>query len=570
MVSNQSGRYELYAYDLESGALRQATERPSGTIYGVISPDGRYIYYLDDRQGNETGHIVRVPFDGGEGPQDMTPEVPDYTLVHPFVDDSNSHLGLTIPGPQGFDSYVVDIRGERPGPPRMLNRSKKLADGPGFSADGDVCAVSSTERYGGLDSTVTAFETASGKRLLELADDASRIDPVRFSPIPGDQRLLAISNVTGFTRPLVWDPLKGTRVDLETRGLEGEVYGLAWSPDAKRVILLQTNRATTRLWLYDLEARKLSKVAHPEGLVSAASFKDGQTLLLGWQDSTHPSRVLKVPLDGASPPKEYLVPEGVPESIPWMSATFPSSDSQVLQCWYATPEGIGPFPTILETHGGPTAAQFNAFSPRSQIWLDHGFAFASVNYRGSATFGKEFEKKINGDIGHWEVEDMVAARKWLVDQKISRPDRVFLTGWSYGGYLTLQAAGVYPGIWAGGMGGIVVADWVSEYEDEPEAMRGYDVALHGGTPSEKPEGYAKGSPINYLERVTAPLLIIQGKHDVRCPPRQVELYEAKAKRLGKDVQVVWFETGPAGSGIDVELGISPHETMLRWIYDRLG
>jgi len=115
------------------------------------------------------------------------------------------------------------------------------------------------------------------------------------------------------------------------------------------------------------------------------------------------------------------------------------------------------------------------------------------------------------------------------------------------------------------MGGVVVADWVTEYEDEPEAMKGYDVALHGGTPAEKLEEYRNASPINYIEKLAAPLLIIQGRNDVRDPPRQVELYEARAKSLGKDVTVVWFDTGHAGSGIDVDMAISHHETMLRWM-----
>jgi dipeptidyl aminopeptidase/acylaminoacyl peptidase len=173
-------------------------------------------------------------------------------------------------------------------------------------------------------------------------------------------------------------------------------------------------------------------------------------------------------------------------------------------------------------------------------------------------------------VGHWEVEDIVAARRWLVQSGIAKPDEVFLTGRSYGGYLTLQAMGLYPELWAGGMGGVVVADWVSEYEDEPEAMRGYDVSYHGATPAEKPEEYSRASPINYVERLAAPLLIIQGKNDVRDPPRQVELYEAKANSLGKDVKVVWFETGHAGSSVDVGLAISHQETMLRWIYDVLA
>ena len=568
--SNQAGKYELYAYDVSTNNLRQATSRPSGTAYGSISPDGTHIYYVDDKEGNETGHVVRVPFNGGKDPQDMTPGMPDYTLVDPSVDGIGAHLGITIPGPTGFDSYIVDIVGGQPKKERIINRSKKSAFGPVFSYDGKVSIVGSTERFGGLDYAMTSFDSGTGRKLLELADESSRVEPAEFAPTAGDHRVLAMSNRTGVMRPLIWDPEKGTRVDLDVGSLEGDVVGMGWSPDAKKVLLCQTSKATTRLWIFDLQASKLNKVPHPEGTISSAAFHGDDSLLMAWEDSTNPNQILSISLDEPhADVRRYLVQKDVPESRPWTSATFMSSDGQEIQCWYATPKGQGPFPTVLDTHGGPTGAQFNDFDPLLQVWLDHGFAMATVNYRGSTTFGKDFEKMINGDLGHWEVEDMVAARDWLVRSGIARPDQVFLTGWSYGGYLTLHAMGIYPELWAGGMGGVVVADWITEYFEEPDAMKGYDVALHGGTPAEKWTEYEKASPINYLDRLAAPLLIIQGKNDVRDPPRQVELYEEKAKSLGKDVKVVWFDTGHAGSGVDVELSISHHEIMLRWIYSVL-
>ncbi|HYC11648.1 MAG TPA: prolyl oligopeptidase family serine peptidase [Nitrososphaerales archaeon] len=571
VASNRSGISELYAYDLRTDSLRQATNRPSGTIYGMISPDGRHIYYLDDKKGNETGHLVRVPFEGGGSPKDMTPDLPEYSLVDPFVDGTGSHLGVTIPGPDGFDAYVIDTAGGSAERPRMINRSKKAAFGPVFSTSGETSVVASTERFGGQDFSLISIDTGSGRKLCELADESSRVEPSDFSPVAGDQRMLASSNGSGVMRPLLWDARRGVRTDLEVRGVEGDIEGMGWSPDAGRVLLCQTDRATTRLWVYDLNTASLSKVSHPEGAVGAACFLTDDSILMSWQDSVNPSQLLILDLkDSSAPPSRRLAPGDLPKSHPWRTAHFRSSDGQEIQCWYATPDGKGPFATILETHGGPTAAQFNAFAPRSQAWLDHGFAYASVNYRGSTTFGKEFEKKIIGDVGHWEVEDMVSAREWLVRSGIAKPDEVLLTGWSYGGYLTLHAMGVYPDLWAGGMGGVVVADWVAEYEDEPEAMRGYDVAFHGGTPKEKMDSYVRASPINYVEKLAAPLLIIQGKSDVRCPPRQVELYEAKARALGKRVKVVWYETGHAGSRVNMELSISHQEIMLNWARDVLA
>ena len=129
------------------------------------------------------------------------------------------------------------------------------------------------------------------------------------------------------------------------------------------------------------------------------------------------------------------------------------------------------------------------------------------------------------------MDDVAAARDWMVAQGIARPDGVFATGWSYGGYLTLLALGMRPDLWAGGMAGIAIADWTLMYEDQAETLRQYQVGLFGGTPAEKPEAHTKSSPITYAERVEAPLLVIQGSNDTRCPARQLRAYEEKRDAL---------------------------------------
>jgi dipeptidyl aminopeptidase/acylaminoacyl peptidase len=200
----------------------------------------------------------------------------------------------------------------------------------------------------------------------------------------------------------------------------------------------------------------------------------------------------------------------------------------------------------------------------AQAWLDHGFAFLTINYRGSVTFGRAFREQIWRNLGYWEVEDMIAARAWLIKRGIARPNQIFLTGWSYGGYLTLQALGTHPQLWAGGMAGTAVADWAIAHEDTTETLRGIRALRFGGTPQEVPERYAASSPITYAERVTAPVLIIQGRHDTRTPPRSVERYEATMKALGKSIEVHWFRAGHGS--LAVEQQIEHQERMLRFAY----
>ncbi len=163
---------------------------------------------------------------------------------------------------------------------------------------------------------------------------------------------------------------------------------------------------------------------------------------------------------------------------------------------------------------------------------------------------------------------MVAARDWLLREGIAQPDAILLTGWSYGGYLTLMGLGKRPDLWAGGMAGIAIADWTIQYEESAPTLRGYMEAIFHGPPTANPEQYARSSPISYVEQVRAPVLVIQGRNDTRCPARPMELYEAKLRQLGKQIEVEWFEAGHGS--YETEQQIAHHELMLRFACRVLG
>lgn len=93
------------------------------------------------------------------------------------------------------------------------------------------------------------------------------------------------------------------------------------------------------------------------------------------------------------------------------------------------------------------------------------------------------------------------------------------------------------------MAEVAIADWFLMYEDQAETLRGAQRSLFGGTPQEKPEAHRAASPITYAAQVKAPILVIQGRNDTRCPARQMQAYEAKLKELGKAIEVHWFEAG---------------------------
>ncbi len=564
-ASNRTGVSQLYAWDVATGELHQLTDRAGGVPGGVIAPDARWIFYLDDQQGNEIGHWVRVPFAGGP-PEDITPELPLYASWGLSLNRTSSIIGVSVANDNGFQLYALPVEADDTiGEPQALFQTNKLMLGPALSYDGSVAVVAVPQGTGGLHFKLVALDLRSGAHLAELSDGAdTSVEMKMFAPLPDDMRILGTSNRSGNSRPLLWNPRTGERADLLLPGVEGEVQPEDWSADGQHILLCQYRQAVQQLYLYNVLDNTAQKLEHPRGVFEGVYFGPDGQIFAHWQDATHPPQLIALDAQTGKLLRTVLIPGEVPPSRPWRSMTFPSTDGTPIQGWLALPEGDGPFPTILDTHGGPTAVMMEYYSAGAQAWLDHGYAFATINYRGSTTFGREFEQQIWGDVGHWEVEDMVAAQRWLVDQGISAPDQILLTGWSYGGYLTLQALGKRPELWAGGLAGIAIADWAIQYEDSAETLKGYLLALLGGTPDEKPELYAAASPITYVERVQAPVLVIQGSNDSRCPPRPMCMYEARMKELGKQIEVHWFD---AGHGLYVvDQAIQHQELMLEFAY----
>src|SRR5918992_5121009 len=108
VASNRSGRYQLYAWEVPAGELRQLTDRPEGVLFGFIDSLGRHVYYLDDQDGNEIGHLVRVPFGGGE-PEDTSPHLPAYSTWGAAISASGNRLGFTRADADGFTLTAIDL-----------------------------------------------------------------------------------------------------------------------------------------------------------------------------------------------------------------------------------------------------------------------------------------------------------------------------------------------------------------------------------------------------------------------------------------------------------------------------
>jgi dipeptidyl aminopeptidase/acylaminoacyl peptidase len=199
--------------------------------------------------------------------------------------------------------------------------------------------------------------------------------------------------------------------------------------------------------------------------------------------------------------------------------------------------------------------------------VDEGFAVAMVNYRGSIGYGRSFRDHIIGNIGFPEVEDTVAGLDDLIARGIADPARAVIGGWSWGGYITLLAIGRFPDRFAAAVAGAPVADYLGSYDESAPSLQAWDRSLIGGDVHEKPEFVSERSPITYVDRVQAPVLVLIAEHDTRCPPKQAHDSVDALRAAGGEAELYTYDEGHTSYVVDEE--VSEWRAVLEFLRRRI-
>jgi dipeptidyl aminopeptidase/acylaminoacyl peptidase len=113
--------------------------------------------------------------------------------------------------------------------------------------------------------------------------------------------------------------------------------------------------------------------------------------------------------------------------------------------------------------------------------------------------------------------------------------------------------GRYPGLWSAGMAGVPVGDYVRAYDEEAPSLQALDRALMGGTPDTEPDAFRRSSPLTYADQVAAPVLLVIGENDSRCPVGQALAYAHRLKDRGKPHEVYLYTTGHGALATDEDV-----------------
>jgi dipeptidyl aminopeptidase/acylaminoacyl peptidase len=537
-VSNATGTYELYAWDRASGGQRQVTDRPNGTTDGTLSPDGASIWWFADTDGDEFGVWMRQPFEGGAD----EPAVPGLAPSYPAGLAIGREGTLVVGRSTDEDGSTVHL--VRPGAaePVEIYRHRESAGVGDLSYDGSLVAIEHTEHGDAMHSALRVLRASDAGMVAELDDTKGGTEELGltvlgFAPLAGDTRLLVGHQRRGRWEPMLWDVATGTETDLRL-DLPGDVSA-EWYPDGSGLLIVHGFEARSELWRYEIATGALVRVETPAGSVSSATARPDGSVEYLWSSAAEPPVVRSTAGGVVLDPPGPKAPPSVPVEDVWVDGP----GGRVHALVQRPAEGEGPFPTVFEVHGGPTWHDSDAFASGPAAWVDHGYAVVRVNYRGSTGYGREWTDALKHRVGLIELEDIAAVRAWAVDSGLADPARLVLSGGSWGGYLTLLGLGTQPDDWAVGLAAVPVADYVTAYEDEMEALKAMDRTLLGGSPEEVPERYAASSPLTYVDAVKAPVHVTAGVNDPRCPIRQIDNYVDRLAARGAVHEVYRYDAG---------------------------
>jgi dipeptidyl aminopeptidase/acylaminoacyl peptidase len=255
--------------------------------------------------------------------------------------------------------------------------------------------------------------------------------------------------------------------------------------------------------------------------------------------------VIRVPLDGGD--HEVLRPARDLGLDPaWFSqpehVTFPTEDrgtgiAEAHALVYpptnpdvTAPDGDLP-PLLVHVHGGPTANAVPVLSLDVQYWTSRGFCVADVDYRGSTGYGRRYREALKDRWGIVDLDDVVACARYLADAGRVDPARMAIAGGSAGGYTTLAALSMRPGVFTAGASHFGVADLGALASETHKFESRYLDGLVAPWPAGRAV-YDERSPINHVDSLDTPLAVFQGDEDEVVPPDQAEMIVAALRRKG--------------------------------------
>jgi len=533
---NPDGRWEIYEISLRSKNTPSIVSRgPGGKFHPRYSPDGTMLVYSVDYDGSEAFHLLS--HDRSTGVQhDLTPTQNCCLQADFSWSPDGKHIAYISDQSGQFDVYVIPAEG---GDARHVLDAGYPAWKVRWSPDGLWLAI--TVEAGGIDYGTTIVPVNGAGLTCQIVDESGPIDAGQTCWSPDSTRLAFASDVHGYNNIGIYELATGRIVWL-TDG-EGEKQFPAWSPDGKRLAYV-LNRSTIS-WLAIQEPGEAPRLYQVEAGVHYQPhfMPDGNEIIFAFDNPCHPDDLWLLSLEDGNftqlthslPDELKELPFAMPEEI-----TYRGMDGTPIPALLFKPRTQHPGPAILLIHGGPDWFFEMTWYPLMAHMASRGWAILVPNYRGSTGYGRAWQEASRFDFGGVDNDDVAAGAQYLIQNGLADRERIAITGRSHGGYLTMTCLTKYPDLWAAGSAVVPFINWFTNHKYIRPDLQHWDIE-NFGDPEENHDLWIERSPFFHLDQISAPVQLIAGRLDQRCPVSDsIEAHEA-LQSLGKIVELVVYE-----------------------------
>jgi dipeptidyl aminopeptidase/acylaminoacyl peptidase len=548
-VANITGRNNLWLVPAEGGWPTQLTVSDQRQSHPAWSPEGKWIAYQSDYDGDEQWDIFLVsPKTGQVVNVTKTREISE---ENPVWSPDGRYIAYMVK-PKTSSSYEIDVFDTLTREVKHVTSNTppdKLNTNPIWSKDGKFIVYTQQEAKG-TNSNVFIAAFANGQSSLLTPHEG---EALYFANdiAPEGKSLLITSNVgNGFQNVGILNlTTKKTSWITEEKW---EIHGGHFSPDGKSITWSANVDGNVDLYVHDLVAGRTRKLTLPEGMnafggAESAFTRDGSTLLYYHNAASAPNDAWIYHLaTGKFTQLTHSLMAGVPAShfVEPFLVHYPSHDGKVtISALLYVPRNMqrnGQNAAIVYIHGGPASQSANSFNRFVQHIVNQGYMLIAPNYRGSTGYGKDFQNANLFDMGGGDLQDVVAATDFLKATGYPDPKKLAVMGGSYGGYLTMMAVTKASDVWAAGVPIVPFVNWFTEMQNEDPVLQQSDRATMGD-PEKNPDFFRDRSPFFFVDRIKAPLLLLAGGHDPRCPKEETTQVVDEIKKRGGVVDSKIYE-----------------------------
>jgi len=539
-LTNITGTRQIWVVDDKGGWPNQITfyQNTIGDIFW--SPDGKWILFEMDKDGNERYQLYLISPDGSRTVQ-LT-DKPD--MIHAFGGWSKDGQTMAFSSNERneafFDIYTMDLNSKEK---KLVYQKDTFLSTFGFSPDDKYLVIK--ENITNLNSDLYLLEVGqTAPRHLTPHQDDADYSFVSWTP---DSRgfYLTADEKKDFINMAFYD-VKGKKLKY-IENQKRDIEELTVSQDGRLLAYVENDNGYGVLQIKNLESGEDLAPVALRGIATELEFsRDGSRLAYTY---VSPVSNADIQIYDFKENKKIQVTHSTKAGIPQESFVEPSLvkyksfDRLQIPAFLYLPKDSGKngkVPVILYIHGGPESQERPFFAITFQYFLSRGYAIFAPNIRGSTGYGKKYthldDIKLRGNA----IKDVVYAVEYLKTNPAIDPDKIVIYGGSYGGYMTLAAITFYPDLWAAAVDIVGIANFESFLQNTGAWRRKLREAEYGYLDKDI-QTLRKFSPIHYVENIKTPLFVIQGANDPRVPKSEAEQIVASVRAKGGIVEYLLFE-----------------------------